>query len=254
RKGKTSGAGGAIFCEENLTLIRDVIDDNRAERVGAVVAGGNLTIKKSLITGNRSLTNVGAVYFYGIASPTASFTLTVKGSPISGNTTVNGSGGGLFLYGGYASVTNSVISGNTASNYGGGVYASPQVKALTVSGCTVSGNRATNESNSFGGGILRNAAETTIARPTLTRHSAGVFGGGVGCAGAVTISRSRFTDNTAQNGGGLRVFSGGDFQTSLTMTDCVVSGNHADGGRIVTGAGGGLSASVSAPSSVSGCT
>src|SRR5262249_6157223 len=70
----------------------------------------------------------------------------------------------------------------------------------------------------------------------------------------VTISRSRFTDNTAQNGGGLRVFSGGDFQTSLTMTDCVVSGNHADGGRIVTGAGGGLSASVSAPSSVSGCT
>src|SRR5262249_15037405 len=87
RNGKTTTAGAAIFGEETLTLIRDVIDDNRAERVGAVVAGGNLAIKKSLITGNRSLTNVGAVYFYGNASPTASFTLTVKGSTISGNTT-----------------------------------------------------------------------------------------------------------------------------------------------------------------------
>src|SRR5262249_58846999 len=94
-------------------------------------------------------------------------------------------------------VTNSVISGNTALSNGGGVYASPSVKALTVSGCTFSGNRAIDPSTGRGGGIQSKAAQITISRSTFTGNSAGVSSGGVGCKGAITISRSRFPDHSA---------------------------------------------------------
>ena len=55
--------------------------------VGAIGASGTLTIKKSIISGNTSTSNVGGIYFSGSV-------LTVKSSTLSGNTALGGPGGG----------------------------------------------------------------------------------------------------------------------------------------------------------------
>ena len=239
RNGKAN-SGGAIFSNENLTLIQDVIDGNQAIAAGGISAGGNLTIKKSTISGNTATatpttaTDAGGVYFAGT-------TLTVKGSTISGNTATTGAGGGLYLYSGAATISKSLIAGNVAGGgSGGGIFAGSGVTSLTVTGSTLFANR----SSISGGGVHSYVGPMTITKCTIANNTATGSGGGVTAFGLLTISASRISDNTSDfTAGGINAVG----SAALTLTNSTVSGNLA------RHEGGGLFRAVG-PSTVTGCT
>jgi hypothetical protein len=78
--------------------------------------------------------------------------------------------------------------------YGGGIL---NEGALTLSGCTVTGNTATDGPVvGFGGGVA-NLGTMTMTGCTVTGNAAGEFGGGVYNTGALTVAGSTVTHNTA---------------------------------------------------------
>src|SRR5207249_1096056 len=98
--------GAAISASGNLTLVKTVISGNTTTGDGgAVAAYAALTIRQSIISGNSAGDDGGGVYFAGT-------TLTVVKSTISGNTASGdptSCGGGLYLKGGTATIRSSVI-------------------------------------------------------------------------------------------------------------------------------------------------
>jgi hypothetical protein len=78
-------------------------------------------------------------------------------------------------------------------NYGGGVL---NRGTLTLSGCTVTGNRADPDSTFGGGGGVANFGTMTMSGCTVTGNSA-YYGGGVYNTGTLTVLGSTVTQNTA---------------------------------------------------------
>jgi hypothetical protein len=78
-------------------------------------------------------------------------------------------------------------------NYGGGVL---NEGTLTLSGCTVTGNRADLGGTIGGGGGVANFGTMTMSGCTVTGNSA-PFGGGVYNNGTLTLIGSTVTQNTA---------------------------------------------------------
>jgi Ca2+-binding RTX toxin-like protein len=110
---------------------------------------------------------------------------------------------------------------------------------LTLTGCTVSGNRA---GYSFyyvgnGGGIFAGAgSRVTIEGSTLEGNAASGNGGGIGTAAGVVLEvrDSRLLDNLGANGGAVALAEGG----SLVLARSEVAGNL--GATYHGGSGGGL--------------
>ena len=139
-------------------------------------------------------------------------------------------GGGIYNLNGVLSVDDSVLSGNSAP-VGGGIF---NQGTLTVTGCTLSGNSATDPTR--GGGAIANDANrtATVTGSTLTGNSAVNHGGGIDTEGTLTLSNSTLSGNSASYGGGIEVSSSGGVSGTLTVIDCTLSGNSA------TNAGGGI--------------
>jgi CSLREA domain-containing protein len=117
-----AGGGGGISSKENLTVTRSMITGNAA--VGSFNYGGGVQM------------NGGA--------------LTVAETTIAGNTAR--SGGGVANFGGSLVVTGSTISGNTATDRGGGVFGSGSAfTTITVRHSTITNNQAVQ-----GGGVFVN--------------------------------------------------------------------------------------------------
>lgn len=159
--------------------------------------------------------------------------LTVRDSIISGNTAIQGGGGGI--YNGRAStakttVIDSIISGNTA-RYGGGIE-NDDWGTVTVSGSTISGNTAKdftpNTNGGSGGGIFNNAGTITVSDSTISGNDAW-SGGGIWnyprTNTKMTITGSKIIDNTGYGGAG-----GILNQAELDVVNSDISGNHALGG------------------------
>ncbi|HEV3343358.1 MAG TPA: hypothetical protein VG125_23505 [Pirellulales bacterium] len=124
----------------------------------------------------------------------------------SGGGTLYGAGGGILNYGGMLTLSGCTVSQNLATE-GGGIYNSSGT--LTVSGCMLSGNSALE-----GGGLYNNAGATaTIVNGTL---SGNIASGG---------------DYDEGDGGGVYNFEG-----TVTLSGCTLSGNSAglDGGAVYT--------------------
>lgn len=172
------GATGDLDIEDNLVLLGDgasttIIDGGGLDRIfqvpagisaeirdvtlrngkatglgGAILSAGNLTLTRSVLTGNTSAAGAdGPGYGGAIYSNGASSTLTVTDSTFFGNTAQSG-GGGLAV-GGNLTLANVTISANHAdSNFGGGLYIYGTAHA-TINNITVTGNSAVQ-----GGGLL----------------------------------------------------------------------------------------------------
>ncbi|WP_068415160.1 hypothetical protein [Planctomyces sp. SH-PL62] len=98
--------------------------------------------------------------------------------------------------------------------------------ALTVDGCTLSGNAA-NASFGFGGAILNDNGTLTVIDSTLSGNSA-ANGGAIADFGSLTVSDSTLESNSAANGGAISITG------SATVTDATVSNNSS------VGVGGGI--------------
>jgi predicted outer membrane repeat protein len=189
---------------------------------GGILNNGTLGVTSSVVSGNSAVVG-GGIRNEG--------TVTVSGCTLSGNSaflpgTSVGAGGAL-LNDGTATVTSSTVSGNLALS-GAGLYnAAFPAAGMTVSGCTLTDNSATN----FGGGIYNVGTAMTVTGCTLYHNSAGLEGGGIEVgSGNTTIVSSTFSCNSAGLKGGA-IDSIGGFST--TVRECLFAGNTAtDGGAI----------------------
>lgn len=184
--GRQSGSGvvrgGGIFNETTLTLNDCIVSGNTVVSTDFRVFGAgiynndnaNLTIRRSVISGNSASVNVinstenrgGGIYNSQLA------TLLVESSEIVGNSVTSqniNQGGGIFISG-TAKVINTTISGNRAFNgigaEGGGIYV---IGTLTLLNSTVTANSA-----NFGGGAYKINTGTLHAVNSIISGNSGL--------------------------------------------------------------------------------
>jgi len=151
--GNTASAGGGIYNSNYnasgfhnpgvLTLDGDIIVNNTATVGGGIynVVDGSMILNYSTLSNNMA--RVGGGIYNGGAS------MTINNSIVSGNSAVNGWGGGIYQTG-FMTLTlnNTTISSNTAGIGGGGIAST--VGALILNSSTVTSNSVT---NGGGGGV-----------------------------------------------------------------------------------------------------
>jgi CSLREA domain-containing protein len=122
-------------------------------------------------------------------------------------------GGGILVdIGASLTLTNCTLKGNRASGGFGGAISNRGTATLT--NCVLSSNGA-----AFGGGGLYNAGMATLTNCTLIRN----LGGGIGnFGGTVILTNSTITLNKANDGGGI-----GNFGGNVALTNCTFRRNQA---------------------------
>lgn len=117
-----------------------------------------------------------------------------------------GSGGGLFLTTGTASLTDSTVSGNNVK-VGNGSGIAVTASTLTVTGSTLSANQAHGTgANGLGGAVNVNASTDTFTNSTLAGNTADNSGGGIySLASTVNLDSSTMAGNSAPIAAGLLI-------------------------------------------------
>jgi hypothetical protein len=249
-------AGGAI-CNENasLSLTGCTLTGNTSGTFGGAIcnyAGGNLAISGTSMSNNVADFWGGAIFNYIDATVALS-----SGCSITANIAEGTFGGGLFNYGGNATISGTSFTGNLIIDFNGGVGGAiaSELGTINISSSTFTDNGdflvvagggiyvndtlSTINSSTFttndaeqGGGMYEDSDDTLVmSGTTFDDNNAGQYGGGALINGAAYISNSTFAANEAQDGGGII-----NFQT-LTLANCTISTNI---GTDTSGAGGGL--------------
>ena len=132
---------------------------------------------------------------------------------------VTGSGGGLYDEG-TLTLTGCTVSGNTASQYGGGLDTGTG-GSVSLSGCNILGNSASDN----GGGLEVAGPTTLLSSCTISGNSAGMSAGGIFVhAGTATLTDCQITGNSAPTPG---MCGGLINEGDATLSDCTISGNQA---------------------------
>ena len=256
--------GGCIHNTGNVTIKKSTISGNAtAVSGGAIYNAGYLTIENSTLSGNTIFSNDefpvgggGGVSNMGYAtienstisrntgSAVANYgTLALRNSTVSENIAgafsasgnyVAGFGGGVFNFGGYLTIDNSILSGNNAMRDGGGVDNTDGTAAIRNS--TISGNTVSNDLYWADGGGLYNSGtmniiNSTISGNTVRSGSYPTSGGGIYNTGYLSIENSTVADNTVSSNSST-AYGGGIYNSSgtATLTNSTISGNRATSG------------------------
>lgn len=208
------GNGGAIFNQDNRTLSVTSsgggvsFERNQAARAGgAIESGGDLVLEGVFFRFNRAEINGGALHMSGDAETTA---------------------------------TGGFVQQNRALAEGGGFWNSAD-GTLTVNGVDFTGNVASGDDATQGGGALfSDGGDMDITNGTFQSNSAnGALGSGGavnGQATAVTIIGSVFNGNTANRAGGAVELAGGSGVITNASFDANVAGRTpGNGGGVHTG-------------------
>ncbi|MHC4675311.1 MAG: hypothetical protein ACYTBZ_22730 [Planctomycetota bacterium] len=219
------GHGGGIYCEASSPTITNCIISLNSARFG-----GGISCAYPVEVENPKPVPT-------IINCTIQDNVVVCSDPVSPS--YDGYGGGVYCYDSSVVIDNSTIIGNSAF-WGGGVCFEydgvlPPGPQLTITGCTISGNSATYANPDLwdngwatGGGIAVSA----------------LYGGGI-------ISECKITGNLAVHYGGGIDFEG---TSSLSIVNCIISGNLVDSGNEdIPGAGGAIACFGASPT-VLNCT
>ena len=260
RNGNTTGSGGGIDTNGDLTLDHSEVTGNTARvygggigsdtttvttgRVaivdsrisrntaadgGGIAVTGALTVTRGTVYGNRSTDLAGGVFALG---PVA-----LLDTSLDSNATT-GLGGGVVAASAPASllIRGGRVLGNTAGIGGGGIYVGSAAVQARLDNTKVASNAAPG-----GGGMMitRSASFVSVNRSTFTWNRAtDVLGGGaIYNAATLTVSNSTLHANTAASGpgGGLENTTGtATFTTSRVENNSAVSGGgiHVTGGTV----------------------
>ncbi len=174
------------------------------------------------------------------ASPKTCRVILTRGLSLQGRLTFTVAGGGRVIldlggrdgtvivtsHGGALSLTNFSITGGDGSATPGGIY--NDKGTVTLNNVVISGNHGAN-----GGGIDVSGGPLTLKNSTVTGNIAHRGGGIMADSGAtVTVTNSKITDNTAQEG------SGGidsDERSKVTVESSTITGNKPTNCRNVPG-------------------
>ncbi len=159
--------GGGILSEQgDLTVKNSVITGNRAGVQGGGIASisGNLTVINTTVSGNYSYLTGGGISFEDAGSKT----LTIVNSTISGNSSFI-KGGGLYIAptASGSSLTNVTVTGNSAREQAGILVSGP----LTITSSTIVGNIATDVGNPTGG--IGSVGSAITLTNTVVAHNTG---------------------------------------------------------------------------------
>ena len=138
---------------------------------------------------------------------------------------VSGHGGGIFLDQG--TVTNCLITGNETPGAGGGVYVDA---AATLTHCTISGNVATNNNGSTGGGVYTwwkgGIVIDCIINDNRANKGGGVFMRGMSPADGSILQNSTIENNIAIVHVSGQGAAGVGMQFKGTIDNCVIISNY----------------------------
>jgi len=186
--------GGAIYGYDGVSLSNaSVLNSSAISTIsgagGAIFSPNSVTISDSYVGGNYARDHGGGVY---------ALDLTVKYSTIASNHTY-GIGGGLYSIGN-ATITNSTINSNSASLGGGLVMnALNATHTATLLSSTVSSNI----SYHVGGAWVGDYADVQVANSTIAANmetSSAKYGAGLFIYGAVDIQSTLVGNNTYAGG------------------------------------------------------
>jgi hypothetical protein len=223
--------GGGIFNDEgDLTLVECVLSNNEATRTMFAAGGaiysqlGTLTLERTTVTGNVSLSGGGVAQFGGAILAT---NCTIAGNQASGANA--GDGGAIYNLEGSILLAACTVSGNTAS-FGGGVFNGDPANPVMLDDSIVAGNSATTNPN-LRGPFTANGS-MVAGDPLL--HPLGLFGGrlpvmppksGSPAINAAVASALAFDQRgaprpqgTATDAGAVEVPDGGFVEEALTLT------------------------------------
>ncbi|MGQ0622430.1 MAG: choice-of-anchor Q domain-containing protein [Panacagrimonas sp.] len=208
-KGSTqtlTAVNNALFGDTGLPVINSTItlvgnDSTIARapgapnfRILAVNTGGNLSLKRTTLSGGVTVNSGGAIYNRG--------TVGVTESTVAGNV-AGVYGGGIVNLGGLLTLTRSTVSGNFSVNAGGGIITTSG--SLTLTNSTLSGNTGSGN----GGGISGNNTHITLTDSTITGNNGGSYGGGALLTGGTLIlDRSLISGNTVTSLGAELLING----------------------------------------------
>lgn len=237
------GSGGGISAIDfELMLTNCEVSDNTAMEEGGGVFSGifddvvvGLTLSNCMITDNSATgngqTSGGGVHAESLGE------LAISNSVIAGNTAIStagsvGNGGGVFC-GRTLNMTveNSEFSNNESSFFGGGI-STEYCNDISVNNTTISENRS-----SIGVGMGSYSDRfMTLTNCTITGNdSSGATGagGGLYSSGAdnVNVNNCSITANTAEDGGGLFIYSFSQIPSSLEIANSICAFNDSTSGN-----------------------
>jgi CSLREA domain-containing protein len=265
--GAGAALGGTLISGGGADRVFDLLEFARLELRDVRITGGSageggairnnlgdLLIKNSVLEGNESSNDGGAIYNFGIGRPrvaidnsalvgniaasdggavynTGDGRVVVTNSTMRANHANTSRGGALYNEGiGTVTIADSSISENTAATGGGGI-GTQNDSTLTVVRSTIAANEATTAIAEGGGIWAQNSSTVAIVDSTLSANK--VLGTGVSSGGGavwtqndvvLTVSGSTLNGNSAQrHGGGLYVRN----FVWLTLQNSTVAGNAA---------------------------
>ena len=167
--------GGAIYnYKATLSLDNCVISDNETSSSGGGVCSydGETTLTNCIITNNTATKGDGGAILSYMVHNEYSTILSLNNCLINDNKASGG--GGVFAWGGVATLSNCNVTNNASTrDFGGAIYNFSATLALN--NCSISDNNA----KSSGGGVFSSYGETTLTNCIVTNNIAGDSGAGI---------------------------------------------------------------------------
>jgi hypothetical protein len=195
--------GGAIFNSATLTIDNSAFSGNVGDYGGGILNDGTLLARRSTFSQNFGLYDGGAILDEGGTS-------TIQSCSFSGNAAEST---GAIHSDGPLTISDSTLSGNSDGLAAFGASA-VWANQLTMSNCTILGNRAQEQVTIFIGA-------GTISSCAISGNRTGSGVATILVGGTVTISDCTITGNNGLEAGAI--FNNG----ALTLDACTISGNQA---------------------------
>ncbi len=249
------GNGGGIHIggDGKLTITGSRVNGNQAGAEGGGIWNGSgtlsvseTTIQRNTAAGSEADQGGGGLYNNGGGT-----IVLEEGTQVLDNraTGTFGSGGGILNnVGSTLTIVNSRVKGNVANRAGGGIEdVSGAATDFTITDSRIEDNQVNNAPGNGGGIHIGSDGDLTLSGGTVSRNRAGAEGGGIwNGMGTLSIMGTVIRDNSAagndadQGGGGLYNNGGG---TIALTGGTMVKSNKATG---TSGSGGGILNNVDA--------
>jgi hypothetical protein len=241
------------------TIVGFSTSTNSITNVAAgILTLNNLTFDKLVSSYSGTTTATNCIYKGATTSAVKvnAITYTANNCVFDSNTgsTVQGSAINTLSSAAVVILTGCKITNNSSSGGAAIYHKGSGIGSLAITNCIISGNQNTNAASAYGGGIAT-AAPTNIANCAIYNNSA-IRGGGIALLVGTATTKSSLTitdctvsgNATTTYGGGLYIQGAATDVTGLTtLTNCTFSGNtntHASNGGGGIGFAAGASGTV----------
>lgn len=223
-------SGGGVYVDQNgtLTATGGSISHNDATDGGGVFAINQVILQDGATVSGNDATLGAGVYLHRLVSGQIG-RLTTHNAHIDDNTST-GSGAGIYNDG-FANLNGGTVSDNTAGGSGSGGGMALVEGTATISGVTFDANQA----SFFGGGVVSLVATDafSITHSTFSNNIA-ASGGGI----YYILGTSAFVANSTFSGNDVGSQASGIYANAdLTLTNVTVANGIGDSGVVQAGAG-----------------